>query len=217
MTGLSSADPGGTPRGTDLSGVQRRRKLVLLAGIVVSALAMPFMAPVARDGTWPHYLIEDFGTALIVLCIVGRTWTALYISGVKRVVLVAAGPYSIVRNPLYVFSVVGAAGIGLWSGSVLAGAMLAAVTFAVFHAVVLAEERFLREKFGAEFSAYAARVPRWLPAPGKWQGVKWVAIRPSLVASTFVESCLFLAVIPVLETVEYLQDAGTLPILFRLV
>jgi hypothetical protein len=33
----------------------------------------------------------------------------------------------------------------------------------MYHAVVLAEEAYLREKFGPVFDAYRSRVPRWLP------------------------------------------------------
>jgi protein-S-isoprenylcysteine O-methyltransferase Ste14 len=217
MTGLSSAGPGGTVSGIDLSAVQRRRKLVLLIGIVAAALLMLFMAPVVRDGTLLHYAMKGVGAALILLCILGRTWTALYISGIKRVTLVATGPYSIVRNPLYVFSVIGAAGAGLWTGSVSTGIVLSAITFGIFHVVILSEEQFLREKFGAEFAAFAADVPRWLPALGKWRGAEWVTIRPTLVTTTFVESSCFLLVIPVIEGIGYLQGAGLLPVLFRLV
>ncbi len=201
----------------DLGSVQRRRKLVLLIAIIAATLVMFVMGPAIPAGTWRHYAIEGAGTALILLCIVGRTWTALYISGIKRVNLVHAGPYSIVRNPLYVFSVLGAAGVGLWTGSLSAGIVLGAVTLAVFHVVVCSEEKFLLQKFGADYAGYMAAVPRWLPAPARWQGAEWVTIRPALVTSTFIESSCFLLAIPVLEAVEYFQESGALPVLFRLV
>jgi protein-S-isoprenylcysteine O-methyltransferase Ste14 len=217
-TGVGGADgPVDAARGIDLSAVQRRRKLVLAAGIVAAAVLMPFMAPAVPDGTPLHHAIEWAGTALILTCIAGRTWTALYISGIKRVALVASGPYSVVRNPLYLFSASGAAGAGLWTGSLSAGLALAAIAFAVFHVVALSEEAFLRLRFGADFEAYAAEVPRWIPAFGKWRGADWVTIRPSLVTATFLESSIFLVVIPVLEAVEHLRMAGVLPVLFRLV
>src|SRR6478736_6292629 len=43
-----------------------------------------------------------------------------------------AGPFSMTQNPLYFFSTVGAAGIGLMFGSVLAAALLGLGSFLVF-------------------------------------------------------------------------------------
>ena len=63
---------------------------------------------------YPHLyaLIEKAGLALIVICILGRTWCTLYIGGRKKRELINKGPYSVVRNPLYFFTTIGAAGIG---------------------------------------------------------------------------------------------------------
>jgi len=36
----------------------------------------------------------------------------------------------------------------------------------MYHCVVLAEEAYLRQKFGAAFDEYCRRVPRWLPQLG---------------------------------------------------
>ena len=49
-------------------------------------------------------LLETGGVILILVCIVGRTWCTLYIGGNKKRELITAGPYSVVRNPLYVFT-----------------------------------------------------------------------------------------------------------------
>jgi protein-S-isoprenylcysteine O-methyltransferase Ste14 len=45
------------------------------------------------------------------------------------------GPYSLMRNPLYVFTMVGAVGMGAQSGSVLVAAWFGVVTFLVFQTV----------------------------------------------------------------------------------
>ena len=41
---------------------------------------------------------------MILICILGRTWATLYIGGQKQRELVTKGPYSVVRNPLYLFT-----------------------------------------------------------------------------------------------------------------
>ena len=76
--------------------------------------------------------------------------------------LTVTGPYAYTRNPLYLGSILIAAGfaVALLSWSV---AVVLAVGFAVIYIPVIAsEERFLRATFPA-FDAYCTRVPRLIP------------------------------------------------------
>jgi protein-S-isoprenylcysteine O-methyltransferase Ste14 len=79
--------------------------------------------------------------------------------------LVVRGPYRWVRNPMYVALVAIVVGQALVLGStaLLIYVAVVALTFHTF--VVLYEEPTLRERFGTEYDAYAARVPRWIPRP----------------------------------------------------
>lgn len=79
--------------------------------------------------------------------------------------LVVGGAFRFVRNPGYLAVVALVAGQGLWfgRGAVLAYAAALAVAFHLF--VVLYEEPVLARRFGAEYEAFRARVPRWLPRP----------------------------------------------------
>lgn len=77
--------------------------------------------------------------------------------------LVTGGIYQHVRNPMYVGNFFLLIGLAIASNSwvfVLAGIPVAALTHV---AIVAAEEDFLRAKFGAEFDAFCARSPRWVP------------------------------------------------------
>jgi protein-S-isoprenylcysteine O-methyltransferase Ste14 len=77
--------------------------------------------------------------------------------------LVTSGLYRYVRNPMYVGVLTAILGQAWWyrSTGVLA---YAAVIALMFHLrVVLYEEPRLARDFGADFDAYRARVPRWLP------------------------------------------------------
>jgi protein-S-isoprenylcysteine O-methyltransferase Ste14 len=78
-------------------------------------------------------------------------------------VLVTTGPFALSRHPMYVGLVALSAGLTLLTG-VLANVWIS-VAFAIWlhHSYVLPEERFLRDRFGAAYDAYAERVPRWLP------------------------------------------------------
>jgi protein-S-isoprenylcysteine O-methyltransferase Ste14 len=77
--------------------------------------------------------------------------------------LVRAGLYRYVRNPMYVAVLVTLFGEALYFGSRTL-AIYAVAVWVVFHAfVLLYEEPKLRRLFGAEYEAYSAAVPRWLP------------------------------------------------------
>ena len=52
------------------------------------------------------------GMILVAIASLGRMWCSLYIAGYKDDRLVTDGPYSICRNPLYFFSMIGVLGIG---------------------------------------------------------------------------------------------------------
>jgi hypothetical protein len=89
-----------------------------------------------------------------------RGYAAGYVK--KNRELTVTGPYAHTRNPLYLGSMLIAAGfaLALLSWPV---ALVLAVGFAVIYIPVIAsEERFLRATF-PEFDAYCRRVPRVLP------------------------------------------------------
>ena len=78
--------------------------------------------------------------------------------------LVVQGPYRFVRNPMYVAVVTVIVGQALVLGDVRLLAY-AAVVWLSFHLfVLLYEEPTLRRRFGPEYDAFRAAVPRWIPA-----------------------------------------------------
>lgn len=79
--------------------------------------------------------------------------------------LVTQGIFKHCRNPLYVGNILMLVGVGILSNSLLYLAALIPIFLLIYHAIVLAEENFLRKKFGASFEAYCKRVNRWVPNP----------------------------------------------------
>lgn len=131
-----------------------------LAGWGLGALA-PLVTPVAL--AWPGWALLAGGMALAL-------WAERRFAAVGTPAppwkparaLALDGPYRFTRNPMYLGIVMAQAGLGLGFGQgwILA---LTAATFAVLHhGVVLREERYLRQKFGAEYEALLARTRRWL-------------------------------------------------------
>jgi protein-S-isoprenylcysteine O-methyltransferase Ste14 len=84
--------------------------------------------------------------------------------------LVVSGLYRYVRNPMYVAVVGVILGQGLLLGNVavLGYGILVCLGF---HLVVVGyEERALQRSFGAEYDAFRANVPRWIPRLSPWPG-----------------------------------------------
>jgi len=77
--------------------------------------------------------------------------------------LVVGGLYRYVRNPMYVAVVGAIVGQALVLGRVVLLGYAAVVWAVVASFVRLYEEPTLREQFGAEYDAYRATVPAWVP------------------------------------------------------
>jgi protein-S-isoprenylcysteine O-methyltransferase Ste14 len=108
----------------------------------------------------PHPAAVAWSLALVLPGLWLRGYAAGYVK--KNRELTQTGPYAHTRNPLYLGSMMMAAGfaIALLSWPV---AVVLAVGFAVIYVPVIAsEERFLRATF-PDFDAYCRRVPRLIP------------------------------------------------------
>ena len=76
--------------------------------------------------------------------------------------LVTTGPNSTTRNPMYVGLTMLLVANALRRGSWTALAPVAAFVMVMDRVQIAAEEAALQERFGAEYDAYRAAVPRWL-------------------------------------------------------
>jgi len=77
--------------------------------------------------------------------------------------LVTQGIFDHCRNPLYVGNIMMLTGVGLISNSLVFMVIVVPVFCFIYQAIVLAEENFLRNKFGSDFDLYCSRVNRWIP------------------------------------------------------
>ncbi len=76
--------------------------------------------------------------------------------------IVAAGPYRLTRNPMYVGLALLYLGLTLWVDSPWPLLFLPIALFTIHRFVIAREERYLEAKFGEEYRGYKARVRRWL-------------------------------------------------------
>lgn len=77
--------------------------------------------------------------------------------------LVTDGIFNHCRNPLYVGNILMLLGVGILANSLLYVAVVIPVFLFIYQAIVLAEEDFLRKKFGSGFDEYCNKVNRWFP------------------------------------------------------
>ncbi|MEZ4885100.1 MAG: methyltransferase [Chitinophagales bacterium] len=82
--------------------------------------------------------------------------------------LVTTGIFSHCRNPLYVGNLLVLLGLGICSNSIYFVFILMPLFMFFYQAIVLAEENFLRNKFGSGFDDYTKDVSRWWIS---WKGL----------------------------------------------
>jgi protein-S-isoprenylcysteine O-methyltransferase Ste14 len=197
-----------------MSAYQRTRRHVIAALLVLICVALVFVGSSQSDAA--HEWIEMAGIVLIVAGIGGRLWSTLYIGGRKSAEVVDTGPYSIMRNPLYFFSMIAAAGAGAQVGSVTLAVVFAFLCWLAFTIVIRREEAYLSTKMGAGYADYLARVPRFFPNPSLYRDQKEVTFRPKLLRQTLLDGLLFFASIPLFEFIEIAQNDGSIPVFLRL-
>ncbi|MBU2292470.1 MAG: isoprenylcysteine carboxylmethyltransferase family protein [Alphaproteobacteria bacterium] len=199
----------------DLRRVQLIRKGVLLIAIL-GVIAFAAVTRSIGGDTLLHEGLEAIGLALIAICIIGRAWCSLYIGGRKKAEIVDRGPYSITRNPLYVFSFMGAFGMGGLTGSATIAMMFLLIAVAVFAATVRREEAWLSSTFGEVYAAYVARTPRFWPNLSLWRDGDTLEIRPAFFVRTLRDGAVMVLAYPLFESMEYFQDIGWIKIIMSL-
>ncbi|MBT4290223.1 MAG: isoprenylcysteine carboxylmethyltransferase family protein [Deltaproteobacteria bacterium] len=112
------------------------------------------------------------GSCCILLGELIRIYGVAYIGGVSRTRtfstgqnLITGGPFSHVRNPLYIGNLFLSGGLAIFAN---VGLYFNLIFFAFFFIqyipVIHWEENNLREIFGKTFDDYTQKVPRWIPS-----------------------------------------------------
>ena len=135
------------------------------------------------------------GLPVSVLGLALRAWAAGHLAKNRR--LATSGPYAYTRNPLYIGTLLAAAGLAAASRSAGLAILFAAVFGLVYLPVIELEEQHLRKLF-ADYATYAARVPALLPTlrPAKslhrFQGSLYLKNQEYQAAAGFLLGALFL-------------------------
>lgn len=180
---------------------------VLMGGIGVLVLF--------SRSAWEHSLVSAFlfaaGCLLVAVGMVGRGWAAGYIAGRKTSSLVVQGPYSLCRNPLYFFSLLGATGVALATETLTIPALFL-LPFAIYYPrVIRSEECRLREVHGAEFDAYCRSTPAFWPNLQGLREEDTHVVNGPFFRRNIVDTMWFLWLVGILEIVKHLHKLDVLP------
>jgi protein-S-isoprenylcysteine O-methyltransferase Ste14 len=131
----------------------------------------------ASNHLW-FWLALGVASAGALVRVVTSGFAALGTSGRAKVAAEAAelnttGPYSLVRNPLYVGRILNFTGIAMLTGSWVFGALVFLLAILVYERISIYEEEFLRGKFGEAHAKWAAEVPALLPRLSGWVSPKY--------------------------------------------
>jgi len=108
----------------------------------------------------PSWVSLAAGAAVVAAGLGLRAYASGYLR--KASELTTTGPYAYTRNPLYLGSLIMAAGFAVAARSLWIALAIAVIFIAIYIPVMSFEEQFLRSHFQG-FDDYAGRVPRLLP------------------------------------------------------
>jgi len=148
----------------------RYRQHLSMALLLVSILvARPLTGIPRTDATLDaaSFGLVILGGALRSWAMGHHTWRRVHGEGSRRT-LITAGPYALVRNPLYLGTLLISAGIALMSGSWAVIVVYLVLFWFGYAAIILWEESRLDREFGERYHAYFDRVPRLVPNGRVW-------------------------------------------------
>ena len=122
--------------------------------------------------------VDSNATSMIigfVIAMIGesiRIWAVGYFGSVSRATsqfvdasLITQGPYSYLRNPLYLGNIIIYLGLGIMSLSFFPYLQLIAIVYFSFqyYCIVISEEEYLSNKYNGSYDIYRKKVKRFFP------------------------------------------------------
>ncbi|MFO0788411.1 MAG: isoprenylcysteine carboxylmethyltransferase family protein [Pirellulales bacterium] len=156
------------------------------------------------------------GISLAAIGATGRAWATTYISGQKMHSLVITGPYSLCRNPLYLFNTFIAVGIGFCTETFTMPLVLGLSISVLHYFQIQDEERRLQVKFGSDFTTYRSLVPAFLPRTFNCLEPNELVISPRVMKRGLFGIGFLLCLIGAIEALQGLHQSGLLPTLYRI-
>ena len=190
-----------------------RKLRTTLTRIYVILLAM---LAILSTSKWENVQIAGsafflMGTFLVGVATVGRIWCSMYISGYKSKKLITIGPYSLCRNPLYFFSMLGGIGVGL-ATTTLTIPFLVLIVFAIYYPnVIQREQNRLSELHNDKYSDYCKKTPSFIPSFSRFNEPDEYVVNPVIFRRNIFDNLGFIWLVGVAQLIEGLHQAHVLP------
>lgn len=156
--------------------MQLQKYRVMIARVIWIALIL-YLFVYQRTPVMP--LDSTFGLLGIVVTLLGVTVRSLSAGALrKNEVLATEGIYAIVRNPLYLGSLLMIIGVNIIVAHWLVAVVSAFLFVITYVPTILNEEKGLHFAYGEEWIAYTQRTPRLFPNPlklGELANHRWSA------------------------------------------
>ena len=184
-------------------------RISILLLIVLSIQDNDFRAYALELTTIESLQMSILGFILVVFGSFGRIWASLYIEGKKTKNLITNGPFSMVRNPLYFFSLIMLLGFSLALKAIYLPLALL-IIFIVFHIPTIANEEIkLRNNHGEKFEYYMKSTPRLIPNIFKYKkpeiGEK-VLVKISRINGVLIEVIGYLFLYTLIDIIYFILD-----------
>ena len=142
--------------------VERRITWSLLVAVMLIGVLLCVRVPLFSN-QYALLALESAGYILLICGLLLRLWSILYIGGRKGKHLQTKGPYSLVRHPLYLGSLLLGLGFALITNNLIVLGIVLLFFLLQYSLTIRAEEAELLQVFGEEYSEYRRRVPCFLP------------------------------------------------------
>ncbi len=179
---------------------------------VVLVIVLLVSKPMFVEEYFLRECLAWLGYAFVIFGAFGRVYCSAFIGGRKNDEVVRAGPFSVVRNPLYVFSFIAMVGIGLQSGMLLVTVVLITAFIFYYPMVVAKEEAYLENKFGEPYAKYKREVPRWIPNMALWSEPEQIDAKPKFIRKTMLDASIFFLPLLCFAIINSLQADKILPV-----
>ena len=107
--------------------------------------------------------MDLIGFIMVLIGGIGRLWSSLYIEGNKNRKLISDGPYSMMRNPLYIFSMLLLIGYILLIKSIIIGVLFLSIFMLLYMSTIYNEEKILLSRHDSAYMEYFRKTPRFIP------------------------------------------------------
>ena len=171
---------------------------------------------IGHDKEMLHESFEFAGYFLISIAAMGRVYSTAFLGGFKNGKIINYGPFSVCRNPLYLFSFIGVCGISLISNHIVVMAIMPLGFLAIYIPLIKREEVYLIDKFGKDYTNYMKKTPRLFPKFSLYHAPAEVPMTPRTLLNSLKDAVMWFLAFPLIEIIEWLQNAGYLKPLYYL-